>query len=202
LTLIDPACGSGHILVDAYELFKALYLERGYRQRDVANLILEKNLFGLDIDGRAAQLTGFALMMKGRADYRRLFERGVKLNVMALADSVGFDAEGPAKGGLGDYGLEAGDLTELKRLFEHATTFSSLIQVPEGLAAKLLGFLGRPIRLVGLRRSLVRFYRGKSAGSQTRLSVCAKILFHQNWLCTRGERCGGYASGRLRFQAA
>jgi len=77
-------------------------------------------------------------MMKGRADDRRLFERGVKLNVMALVDSAGFDAEGLAKGvELSDYGLKPGDLTELKRLFEHATTFGSLIQVPEGLAAKL-----------------------------------------------------------------
>ena len=138
LTLIDPASGSGHILVEAYELFKAIYLERGYRQRDVPQLILTQNLFGLDIDERAAQLTGFALMMKGRADDRRLFERGVKLNVMALVDSAGFDAEALAKGvELSDYGLKPGDLTELKRLFEHATTFGSLIQVPEGLAAKL-----------------------------------------------------------------
>ena len=140
LTLIDPACGSGHILVEAYELFKAIYLERGYRQRDVAQLILEKNLFGLDIDGRAAQLTGFALMMKGRADDRRLFERGVKLNVMALVDSAGFDAERLAKGvKLADYGLQLDDLTELKQLFEHATTFGSLIQVPEGLGDEATG---------------------------------------------------------------
>ena len=140
LTLIDPASGSGHILVEAYDLFKAIYLERGYRQRDVAQLILEKNLFGLDIDGRAAQLTGFALMMKGRADDRRLFERGVKLNVMALVDSTGFDAKRLAQRvKLADYGLASSDLTELKRLFEHATTFGSLIQVPQGLAAKLPG---------------------------------------------------------------
>jgi type II restriction/modification system DNA methylase subunit YeeA len=140
LTLIDPACGSGHILVEGYELFKAIYLERGYRQRDLPQLILEKNLFGLDIDGRAAQLTGFALMMKGRADDRRLFERGVKLNVMALVDSAGFDAEVLAGGlALSDYGLQLGDFTELKRLFEHATTFGSLIQVPEGLAKRLPG---------------------------------------------------------------
>jgi type II restriction/modification system DNA methylase subunit YeeA len=66
ITVLDPACGSGHILVEAYELFKAIYLERGYRQRDVPRLILEKNLFGLDIDDRAAQLAGFALLMKGR----------------------------------------------------------------------------------------------------------------------------------------
>ena len=138
LTLIDPASGSGHILVEAYDLFKAIYLERGYQKRGVAQLILEKNLFGLDIDGRAAQLTGFALMMKGRADDRRFFERGVELNVMALANSKGFDAERLAQGvDLAGYGLQLGDLKELRRLFEHATTFGSLIQVPEGLAAKL-----------------------------------------------------------------
>ena len=59
---------------------------------------------------------------------------------MALVDSAGFDAEALAKGvELSDYGLKPGDLTELKRLFEHATTFGSLIQVPEGLASKLAG---------------------------------------------------------------
>ncbi|MCJ7602404.1 MAG: BREX-1 system adenine-specific DNA-methyltransferase PglX [Desulfobulbaceae bacterium] len=138
LTLIDPASGSGHILVEVYDLFKAIYLERGYRQRDVAQLILEKNLYGLDIDGRAAQLTGFALMMKGRADDRRLFVRGVKLNVMALVDSSGFDAVQLAKGvKLADYGLQPSDLSELKDIFEHATTFGSLIRVPERLVAKL-----------------------------------------------------------------
>ena len=138
LNLIDPASGSGHILVEAYELFKAIYLERGYRQRDVPQLILAKNVFGLDIDGRAAQLTGFALMMKGRADDRRLFERGVRLNVMALVDSKGFDADGLANSvKLSNYGLAVSDLTQMKRLFEHATTFGSLIQVPEKLAAKL-----------------------------------------------------------------
>ena len=138
LTLIDPASGSGHILVEAYDLFKAIYLERGYRQRDVAQLILEKNLSGLDIDGRAAQLAGFALMMKGRADDRRLFEKGVTLNVMALLDSKGFDAERLAQSvKLVDYGLVDSDLEELKRLFEHASTFGSLIQVPKGLPAKL-----------------------------------------------------------------
>ena len=138
LTLIDPASGSGHILVESYDLFKAIYLERGYQKRGVAQLILEKNLFGLDIDGRAAQLTGFALMMKGRADDRRFFERGVKLNVMALVDSTGFDAERLAQRvKLVNYGLVDSDLTELKQLFEHASTFGSLIQVPEGLSAEL-----------------------------------------------------------------
>ena len=138
LTLIDPASGSGHILVEAYELFKALYLERGYRQRDVAQLILEKNLFGLDIDGRAVQLTGFALMMKGRADDQQLFGGGVTLNVMPLVDSAGLDVERICQRvKLADYGLKPSDLMELTRTFQHANTFGSLIQVPEALATKL-----------------------------------------------------------------
>jgi type II restriction/modification system DNA methylase subunit YeeA len=138
LTLIDPACGSGHILVEAYELFKAIYLERGYQQREIPQLILEKNLFGLDIDERAAQLTSFALMMKGRGDDRRLFERGIQLNVMALVNSDGLDVEALANAiNLADHGLKMADLVELKQLFEHATTFGSLIQVPDGLAEKL-----------------------------------------------------------------
>jgi type II restriction/modification system DNA methylase subunit YeeA len=138
LTLIDPASGSGHILVEAYDLFKAIYLERGYRQRDIAQLILEKNLFGLDIDQRAAQLTGFALMMKGREDDRRLFERGAKLNVMAMVDSTSLDVDTLVHGiDLSQYDLTAEDLTALKDLFEHATIFGSLIQVSEQLTCKL-----------------------------------------------------------------
>jgi hypothetical protein len=138
LTLIDPACGSGHILVEAYEVFKAIYLERGYQQREIPQLILEKNLYGLDIDERAAQLTSFALMMKGRSDDRRLFERGIQLNVMALVNSDGLDVEALANAiNLADHGLKLADLVELKQLFEHATTFGSLIQVPDGVAEKL-----------------------------------------------------------------
>jgi len=138
LTLIDPASGSGHILVEAYNLFKAIYLERGYRQRDIAQLILEKNLFGLDIDQRAAQLTGFALMMKGREDDRRLFERGVKLNIMAMVDSTSLEVDTLVHGiELSQHDLTAEDLTALKELFEHATTFGSLIQVPQLLVEKL-----------------------------------------------------------------
>ncbi len=140
LTLIDPACGSGHILVEAYDLFKAIYLERGYRQRDVPKLILEKNLFGLDIDERAAQLTGFALMMMGRSDDRRLFERGVSLNVVALLDSSTLDAVRISEGvTLADYGLQACDLSEWQSLFEQAKSFGSLLEVPDNVAALLPG---------------------------------------------------------------
>jgi hypothetical protein len=135
LTLMDPACGSGHILVEAYDLFKAIYLERGYRLRDIPRLILEKNLFGLDIDERAAQLAGFALTMKARADDRRLFERRVKLNVLALEEMENDVLRVASQ--LGKGAVLASELDQLAALFRHAKTFGSLIQVPEELAAKL-----------------------------------------------------------------
>lgn len=93
LTLLDPACGSGHILVEAYDLLKAIYQERGYRAKDIPCLILKKNLFGLEIDDRAAQLAAFALMMKARADDRRIFDNGAKPHVLAIQESKGLDAE-------------------------------------------------------------------------------------------------------------
>lgn len=87
ITVLDPACGSGHILVEAYDLLKAIYLERGYPLRSIPRLILEKNLYGLDIDDRAAQLAGFALLMKARADDRRLLDNPPQLNVLAIRAS-------------------------------------------------------------------------------------------------------------------
>ena len=93
LTLLDPACGSGHILVEAYELLKEIYLERGYRVRDIPTLILQKNLFGLEIDDRAAQLAAFTLMMKARADDRRVFGREVQPQVLSFQESKGLNAK-------------------------------------------------------------------------------------------------------------
>ncbi len=92
LTLIDPACGSAHILTEAYDLLQRIYQERGYRAKDIPRLILEKNLFGLEIDDRAAQLAAFALMMKARADDRSIFERGVQPHVLSIQESKGLDA--------------------------------------------------------------------------------------------------------------
>ena len=92
ITMLDPACGSCHILVEGYDVFKAIYLERGYRLRDIPALILKNNLFGLEIDDRAAQLGAFALMMKARADDRRIFESDAKPNIASFVQSNGLDA--------------------------------------------------------------------------------------------------------------
>ena len=131
ITVLDPACGSGHILVVAYDVLKAIYLERGYQARAIPRLILEKNLYGLDIDDRAAQMAGFALLMKARADDRRLFNEPLKLNVLSLQESKGLDAAALAQA-INAGGAERVDVAQLRWLidtFEHAKTFGSLIQI-------------------------------------------------------------------------
>lgn len=166
LTVLDPACGSGHILVEAYNLLRAIYEERGYRLREIPRLILQKNLYGLDIDDRAAQLAGFALLMKAREDDRRLFEdegNPPHLNVMAIQQSAGLPDDEIAQVILnaairiesGDAfhsgqlfgggqletqhssGLTVLDLRQLIKLFEHGKTFGSLISVPDAFKVKL-----------------------------------------------------------------
>lgn len=87
ITILDPACGSGHILVEAYDVLKAIYTERGYSSRDIPRLILKKNLFGLDIDERAAQLSNFALLMKARPDDPKIFEQQAFPNILTIPDS-------------------------------------------------------------------------------------------------------------------
>lgn len=81
ITFLDPCMGSGHILVYAFDVLIQIYESAGYRPREAAKLILEKNLFGLDIDKRAYQLAYFALMMKARQYNRRILTLDVKPQV-------------------------------------------------------------------------------------------------------------------------
>ncbi len=160
LKILDSACGSGHILVEAYHTLKAIYEERGYRNREIPQLILENNLFGLDIDDRAAQLSGFALMMLARANDRRIFSRDVQLNVMSLRGSTEWLADSQQQWyDLNLTGkLQQGEnqdlfsndvidhpnyalITQTLALFEQAKTFGSLIQVPEERGADLNALL-------------------------------------------------------------
>ena len=91
IKVIDPCMGSGHILVYAFDVLMKMYENDGYSQRDAAQCILENNLYGLDIDERAAQLAYFAVMMKARQYDRRIFSRGIQPQVYAIAESNDID---------------------------------------------------------------------------------------------------------------
>jgi len=87
ITFLDPACGSGHILVYAFDVFYDMYLEQGYMESEIPKLILEKNLYGLDVDDRAAQLASFAVLMRAREKTRRIFRQKPRLNIMGIQDT-------------------------------------------------------------------------------------------------------------------
>ena len=84
---LDPCCGSGHILVYAFEVLYEIYKSHGYMEENIPKLILENNLYGLDIDDRAAQLASFAVMMKARSKSRGVFRENIRLNICAIQES-------------------------------------------------------------------------------------------------------------------
>ncbi|MBE3824871.1 BREX-1 system adenine-specific DNA-methyltransferase PglX [Vibrio parahaemolyticus] len=170
IKVLDPACGSGHILIEAYNVLKAIYEERGFRSRDIPKMILENNLYGLDIDDRAAQLSGFALMMMARDDDKRIFTRNVRLNVLSLQESNHIDLptlwkalnlsgswqSGTSQGLFSDdeqdLSLFNADnryqlLTRTLARFTQAKTFGSLIDVPSNEHDQLKELLSTLVEL-------------------------------------------------------
>lgn len=169
IKVLDPACGSGHILTEAYNVLKAIYEERGYRNRDIPQLILENNLFGLDIDDRAAQLSAFALLMLARQDDRRILSRGgIRLNIVSLQESLKLDVatlwnklnfhQQNQIGSMGDMFSESTTLANTDsaeyqllmrtlQLFVKAKTLGSLVQVPQEDEAALKILLDALYRL-------------------------------------------------------
>ncbi|MFC0263822.1 BREX-1 system adenine-specific DNA-methyltransferase PglX [Fontibacter flavus] len=127
ITLLDQASGSGHILVYGFELFSKIYEEEGYASSEIPQLIIEKNLFGFEIDERAAQLAGFALMMKARFYHRRFFRKEVKPNILHFQDLK--LAEEEIKPLFKDLRISISDelFHDLKTM-KQATNFGSLIQ--------------------------------------------------------------------------
>lgn len=91
LKVIDPCSGSGHILVYMFDVLMKIYESYGYTAREAVASIVENNLYGLDIDDRAAQLAYFAVMMKARQYDRRFFSRGIQPHVYAIVESNHID---------------------------------------------------------------------------------------------------------------
>ena len=144
--VIDPACGSGHMLTYAFDVLWEMYAEAGYPTRQIARLILEKNLHGADVDGRAAQLASFALTMKavehnpgflGRLEREsqrdgEILWRGPRI---VHVESVHLDELSPAEiAEASGEGVSLG-VSQLIEQLRHADTYGSLIRVPKGTSA-------------------------------------------------------------------
>ena len=144
--VIDPACGSGHMLTYAFDVLWEMYAEAGYPTRRIARLILENNLHGADVDERAAQLASFALTMKAVEHDPRFLERIERESQrggetlwrgprIVHVESVELDELSPAEiaDASGD-GVSLG-VSQLIEQLHYADTYGSLIRVPEGASA-------------------------------------------------------------------
>ena len=106
LKVIDPCSGSGHILAYMFDVLMKIYESYGYTTREAVASIVENNLYGLDIDDRAAQLAYFAVMMKARQYDRRFFSRGTQPHVYAIVESGHTDKDGEKHKNYDEYALE------------------------------------------------------------------------------------------------
>lgn len=144
---IDPSMGSGHILVYAFEVFMQLYENEGYSAREAAGLIIEKNLFGLDIDQRAKQLAYFALMMKGREYNRQILKKQIKPNVFDVPESKELQQDQDFLNELKtfiDDEEEYGQLIQIVQFFTHGKDYGSLIKIQENFDyEQLIGIVQR-----------------------------------------------------------
>ena len=144
--IIDPACGSGHMLTYAFDVLWRIYKEAGYPTRRIARLILEKNLHGADVDGRAAQLASFALTMKavehdpgflGRTErqIRQGGETSWRGPRIVHVKSAELDELSPAEiADASGNGVSLG-VSQLIEQLRYADTYGSLIRVPAGVSA-------------------------------------------------------------------
>ncbi|MBG0770097.1 MAG: BREX-1 system adenine-specific DNA-methyltransferase PglX, partial [Anaerolineaceae bacterium] len=128
LKILDPACGSGHILTYAFDLLYAIYEEQGYDLISIPHLILEKNLYGIEIDKRAAMLSSFALMMKAVQKDSRFFRRQVQPNILEMEDVTFTPQEIKAYMSKVGEDLWTQDLWMGLQQFENVKEFGSLIR--------------------------------------------------------------------------
>ncbi|QEM98434.1 BREX-1 system adenine-specific DNA-methyltransferase PglX [Lacticaseibacillus paracasei] len=125
ITFVDPAMGSGHILIYAFDVLLQLYQSEGYSRREAAQNIVERNLFGFDIDRRAFQLTYFAMMMKLRRENRRSFELQLRPNVFEVpSTSLELKDFSGAKDG---NTIDSGNLSDVLGRFGAGKELGSLI---------------------------------------------------------------------------
>ena len=129
LSVFDPCVGSGHFLVYAFDVLMKIYVEYGYTEREAAAEIVNHNLFGLDIDGRAVQLAYFAVIMKARQYDRRFFSRKIQPHVYEILESNDADESSTEYFCNGDSAIE-NDVKTILDTFQDAKEYGSILQIP------------------------------------------------------------------------
>ena len=120
IKVLDPAAGSGHILVYAFEILYEIYKEAGYMPSSIPKLILEKNLYGVEIDDRAAQLASFALVMKARSYKKDILQEGIIPNIVSIQESNDISNLDSSK---------YTNLYNLTQIFYDAKEYGSIIEI-------------------------------------------------------------------------
>ncbi|MFV0617393.1 BREX-1 system adenine-specific DNA-methyltransferase PglX [Megasphaera sp. WILCCON 0056] len=187
LTVLDPCSGSGHILVYAFDVLMDIYQSQGYTEREAAQSILAHNLYGLDIDDRAYQLTYFSLMMKARQYDRRLFSRELRPQVCAIEESNGLTKWSDMRGqveaeqmSLEDQFVNLAD--ELIDTFRDAKNYGSLLQVEPGNYDGLLDYMQQLLD-EGCNNLFLSGWLQEVAERMPKLVRQAKLLRQKYWVC-------------------
>ncbi|AFI63081.1 hypothetical protein BAAM1489_00150 [Bifidobacterium animalis subsp. animalis MCC 1489] len=161
LTVCDPACGSGHMLTYAFDLLYEIYEDEGYAPSDIPGLILDHNLFGMEIDERAAQLAAFALTMKARGRSRRFFRKQIQPHIEQIKKLQFSEEETEELNELYDVTLSS----ETWNTYANANVFGSLIQ-PDTMLATVCDNNDEPESLALYAADLIE--RGNRVLEQTR----------------------------------
>lgn len=134
IKVLDPACGSGHILVKAFEVLFEIYKVQGYPENEIPEMILTHNLFGLEICDRAAQLSQFAVMMKARQYDRNIFSKVKELNICSIYDTnwIDFSIADELLIGVVNKDKATKQIRLLQETFKDAKEYGSILKV-EGL---------------------------------------------------------------------
>ena len=133
IKVLDPACGSGHILVTAFEVLYQIYKSAGYMEDEIAKLILTKNLYGLDICDRASQLAQLAVIMKAREYDKDISSKVVELNITSIQDTNWFDSRVKEclMNGVNNQLLAQAQIDLLQKTFKDAKEYGSILDVKE-----------------------------------------------------------------------
>lgn len=182
ITFLDPAAGSGHILSYAFDLFYEIYAEMGYPKSQIPSIILEKNLYGIDVDERAAQLASFTLMMKAANVLKRsVWRQSIQPKVIAIKESNSLDEN---YFNLVFEGKQREKAKVIINYFHDAKEYGSLLQ-PEALEINELLSAFESNQTYENQSSLFDVNEAENVDASGQLELFKQLLIQHKWLSSK-----------------